>query len=457
MSVQQQDWKPEQGEKDAARHREIIKEEVKKGILDTVINTPIINKKGKLKVRIRGKKDYHFRHKDPEEFRDVGQGKGKKGDVIDAQIKKGKGPGDSGIGHPDDFDDAEGGAGGEPGEDWIETEMDIEEIFDIVTEEIGLPKLKKKKEGQIEVQKGWKPSGTKKTGIPPRLKKKLTVQQAIKRWSGIILGLKQMLEEKLGKKPDLDDQHYVWALNSAKLDKDKAIEILLKIINGERKVNKKDLENATIILDEDDLRYTKLEQDIEYESNAVISAIMDVSGSMGTEKKLIARSFYWWSYEMLKRVYQNVEIVFIIHHAEAQVVSEERFFHTVQSGGTLCAPAYMLTADLIHTTYPPEAWNIYTFHFSDGEDFDRKAGVKSLKNLLPLVNAFGYGETLPYGSHSLLDDYIDAFDLDIEEVEGLEVYFRDDKDTYFIATALHDREAIWPTIKVFFRKDEEVE
>lgn len=426
MSVKQQDWKPDQGEKDAKRHRDMVKQEAKKSAIATIVNTPVIGKKGKVSVKIKGKKNYYFRYKEPDIGIGIGQGEG--GEV----------------------------AGNIPGEDWLETEIDIEEIFEWLSEELGLPKLKKKEEGELEVQKGWKTSGLKRTGIPPRLKKKLTVKQAIKRWSGTILGLKRILEEKLGTKPELDDIYYVWAINKVWPDKNKTIELLVKIINGEVTIEKKELDKASIYIDEEDLRYRNIEEDIEHESNAVIIALMDISGSMGEEKKLIARSFYWWSFRMLQQIYRNVEIVFITHHTEAKEVSEKEFFHTMESGGTRCASAYSLATELIQTKYSPDRWNIYVFHFSDGADWDSKLAVKTLKDLLPLANAFGYGETLPWGNDSLLVEYIVNFNLNEEDIDGVSVYVCDDGKVYFTASELEDRGAIWPTIKAFFRKEEEV-
>src|SRR6185369_472610 len=56
------------------------------------------------------------------------------------------------------------------------------------------------------------------------------------------------------------------------------------------------------------------------QSNAVILAMMDVSGSMSTTKKYLARSFFFWMVEFLKHKYRNVEIRFIAHTSEAKLV-----------------------------------------------------------------------------------------------------------------------------------------
>lgn len=441
MAVQKQNWKPERGEKDASRHRDIIKEEVKKKILDTVVNTPVIGKSGKVKVRIKGKKSYYFRYRQEGEGGGFGQGEGEPGDVIGRRPSDGEGEGSQ--------------AGDQPGEDSFETEIDIAELFEWLCEELGLPKLKKREGQEIEVKKGWKISGVKKTGIPPRLKKKLTMKQAIKRNAGIILGLKEIIKRKLGQEDlQLDDQVYLWAWVKAKFVRDEAVILLEKIVKGEIQLIKKDFEEAVVYLDNQDLRYKKMEEDIEYESNAVIIAIMDVSGSMYDEKKLIARSFYWWAFNFLKTVYQNVQIVFVTHHTEAKVVSEEEFFHTVESGGTFCWTGYQLAKELIEIQFPPERWNIYVMHFSDGEDFESDKTADTIKKLLPLCNVVGYGEIMNKGGASLLDKLQVTLNLKEETIESKDFYIYSQGEEFFIGTDLEEVVEIWPIIKVFFRKEE---
>jgi len=71
----------------------------------------------------------------------------------------------------------------------------------------------------------------------------------------------------------------------------------------------------------------------------------------------------------LRTKYQDVEIVFITHHSEAQEVDEETFFHLGESGGTKVSSAYKLAHDIVEERYDPQRWNIYPFHFSDGESY----------------------------------------------------------------------------------------
>ena len=90
----------------------------------------------------------------------------------------------------------------------------------------------------------------------------------------------------------------------------------------------------------EDMQYHRVTNDRRLQSNAVIICIMDTSGSMGTVKKYLARSFYFLLYQFVRLKYQKVEIVFIAHHTEAKEVNEEEFFHKVESGGTYISSGY---------------------------------------------------------------------------------------------------------------------
>lgn len=144
----------------------------------------------------------------------------------------------------------------------------------------------------------------------------------------------------------------------------------------------------------DDLRYRTWERQVRRESNAVIIAMMDVSGSMGPFEKYAARAFYFWMVRFLRTKYDNVQIVFVSHHTEAREVTEEEFFTRGESGGTKASSAYQLAAELTETRYKPDAWNIYPFHFSDGDNFisDNQECLRLAQQLAQRSNMLGYGE-----------------------------------------------------------------
>jgi uncharacterized sporulation protein YeaH/YhbH (DUF444 family) len=104
-------------------------------------------------------------------------------------------------------------------------------------------------------------------------------------------------------------------------------------------------------------------------TNAVIIYMMDVSGSMGDEQKEIVRIESFWIDAWLTKQYKGLESRFIIHDAVAREVDRDTFFHTRESGGTMISSAYKLCAQIIDDSYPADEWNIYPFHFSDGDNW----------------------------------------------------------------------------------------
>ena len=96
---------------------------------------------------------------------------------------------------------------------------------------------------------------------------------------------------------------------------------------------------------------------------------MDVSGSMTDEQKEIVRIEAFWIDTWIKAHYKGVETVYIIHDAAAQEVDEHTFYHTREIGGTKISSAYELADKIIDARYPPDEWNVYAFHFSDGDNW----------------------------------------------------------------------------------------
>jgi uncharacterized protein len=191
----------------------------------------------------------------------------------------------------------------------------------------------------------------------------------------------------------------------------------------------------------DDKRYRSWKTQSEPVANAVIIYMMDVSGSMGDEQKEIVRIESFWLDAWLSRQYKGLESRFIIHDAVAREVDRETFFHTRESGGTMISSAYKLCAQLIDDHYPPDEWNIYPFHFSDGDNWsmdDTLACVELMKQkLLPRTNMFAYGQVeSPYGSGQFIKDLRDHFG----------------KDERVVVSEIRDKDAIVGSIKEFLGK-----
>ena len=170
-----------------------------------------------------------------------------------------------------------------------------------------------------------------------------------------------------------------------------------------------DPDHPVIVPIRKDLRYKSWKTDVKQENNAVIIYMMDVSGSMGDEQKEIVRTEAFWIDTWLRSQYKDIETRFIIHDAAAKEVDEDTFYKTRESGGTLISSAYKLCHKIIENDYPPSDWNIYPFHFSDGDNWsseDTKLCMEILnQQILPAANVFCYGQVESrYGSGQFYKD-----------------------------------------------------
>ncbi|MDP3236355.1 MAG: DUF444 family protein [Myxococcales bacterium] len=170
-----------------------------------------------------------------------------------------------------------------------------------------------------------------------------------------------------------------------------------------------DPSNPVIIPRKQDQRYRTYRLESLPQTNAVIIYMMDVSGSMGDEQKEIVRIESFWLDTWLRNQYKGLETRFIIHDAVAREVDRDTFFHTRESGGTMISSAYKLCRDIIKADYPAASWNIYPFHFSDGDNWsadDTRTCIELLKtDILTDVNQFAYGQVeSPYGSGQFIKD-----------------------------------------------------
>ncbi|HOX04787.1 MAG TPA: DUF444 family protein [Planctomycetota bacterium] len=163
------------------------------------------------------------------------------------------------------------------------------------------------------------------------------------------------------------------------------------------------------------------------ESNAVIIYMMDVSGSMGDEQKEIVRTEAFWIDTWLQHQYKKLVTRYIIHDAAARLVDAETFFKTRESGGTAISSAYRLARELIGREYSPSDWNIYLFHFSDGDNLssDNEVSLSLLKDdLVPAANLFAYGQVKSlYGSgefKNYLDEKLHCENLITAEINSRE-------------------------------------
>ena len=237
-----------------------------------------------------------------------------------------------------DKGDAQSQSGGtENGEIRFVVEMKLEEIIDWIWEELKLPDLKPKRTATMDepdyVREGWD-----KRGARSRLDRRRTLKQAVKR---------------------------------------RAIQ-----------------ENPVAIVN-DDLRFRQLVKRATPSMNAAVIFALDVSGNMDEAQRRLAKQFFFFALQGIRRQYSKVDTVFLAHAAQAWEFDESQFFQASSSGGTVSSCAFQLALEVMKTRYDPSRYNVYFFYASDGENAaeDREPAAAALKLLAAQTNYSGYVET----------------------------------------------------------------
>lgn len=358
--------KRERSAEDRRRHKELVEESIKKNIGNIIAEESIIGQSGnkKIKIPVRGIKEYSFIYGRNVHGAASGDGDEKRGDVVGDDVES-KGGG-------------QGGAGEQEGEDIYETEITIEELVNYLFDDLKLPDLDRKKLAEHESENGFRKLGYQRKGIPLRLAKRRSVVEKIKRKKSYQRNFQNA--EKEFPRPQIKD---------GEESNEHTQNVLPDFTN--------DATSERFPFMEEDLRYRRLKKTYKKNINAVVICIMDVSGSMDQTKKYMARSFYFLLYQFLRLRYSNVEVVFVAHTTTAKEVSELEFFHRGESGGTYISSGYEKALDIIEQRYNPRNWNIYAFHCSDGDNWteDNKKAVELAAKLCEVCNLFGYGEIVP--------------------------------------------------------------
>jgi sporulation protein YhbH len=365
---------------DRKRHRQLVEQAIKKNMGGIIADESIIGQDGSKKFRIpvKGIKEYQFIYGKNNQGVGSGDGTEQRGQVIGKTGQPQPGSGEQ--------------AGCQPGEDIFETEITLDELVQYLFEDLQLPDMERKKFAVVESERKSKMSGYQKKGIPPRLAKKRTVTEKIKR-----------------------------------------VKSALRADNGE------ETETGYHGFIEDDLRYRRVKEEQRRHSNAVVMCIMDTSGSMDQTRKYLARSFYFLLYQFVRYKYEQVEVVFIAHSTEAKEVTEQEFFHKGESGGTFISSGYAKALEIIEQRYNPAIWNIYAFHCSDGDNWseDNAKAVTLAKELCKVCNLFGYGEI------AVSSYYRTIWAAFAESIS----------DENFVMAAIGGKEDVWPAFKSIIDKE----
>lgn len=145
---------------------------------------------------------------------------------------------------------------------------------------------------------------------------------------------------------------------------------------------------------DDDLRFRQLAQREQPTIQAVVFLLMDVSGSMTDDDRKLAKTFFFWATQGLKRQYRHLDTVFVAHTTEAWEFSEEEFFQVTGTGGTVTSMGLEKVREIIEARYSPSRYNIYLFYASDGDNYteDRPHAQASLQQLTDVASYCGYLE-----------------------------------------------------------------
>ncbi len=377
---------------DRQRHKRLIDRAIKDSIKDVIAEESIIGQSGnkKIKIPVKGIKEYQFVYGSNQNNKRVGSGG-------EHDIK----PGDQ-IGKKQEPSQGDQ-AGNQEGEERYEVEVTLEELAEYLFSDLNLPNLEKKKFKFVK-EKTLKRKGFRKAGIRPRLSKKETLKRRIRRKNAAI---------KAGTYNPEDGERFPFH--------------------------------------KDDLKYKDLKPRLKESSSAVAFFLMDVSGSMGKDKKYLARALFFLLYQFLNHRYDNVEVVFISHTTTSKEVTENEFFTRGESGGTMMSSALELELDIIQKRFHPSSWNIYTFYCGDGENWpdDDPAVLEMLPQIKSMSQLVCYTEIISESSSQRRQFLFgsDAFSEELwDKLQPL-------TNNIFKRARISSKEEIWPLFRRLFGRD----
>jgi uncharacterized sporulation protein YeaH/YhbH (DUF444 family) len=245
-------------------------------------------------------------------------------------------PGDV-LQHGRDPGEEKGEAGTGNGELRFVVELKVDEMVDWLWEELKLPELKPKRSATVDendfVREGWD-----KRGARSRLDRRRTLKEAVKRRS---------------------------------------------------------VQADPVPITNDDLRFRQLARRPMPATSAAVIFALDVSGSMDDAQRRLAKQFFFFALQGIRRQYTKVETLFLAHAGEAWEFDESQFFQASSSGGTVTSSVANLALRAMESRYDPSRYNTYFFYASDGENAgeDREPARAALAQLVGLVNYAGYVET----------------------------------------------------------------
>jgi len=324
------------GARDWLRHNEKVRDAVKDTLPELLSSSDLMTGNGSRTVAVPVKFLEHARLRlaESQVQQGAGQGRGEPGDVLQPGREEGGEQGQAG--------------GTSDGEIRFVVELKLDEIVDWLWEELKLPELKPKRTATMDqadyVREGWD-----KRGARSRLDRRRTMKEAVKR-------------------------HAIQAPASG---------------NGYA------VDDEPISLVNDDLRFRQLVRKPSPATSAAVIFALDVSGSMDEAQRRLAKQFFFFALQGIRRQYAKVETVFLAHAAQAWEFDESQFFQASSSGGTVTSSVARLALEVMEKRYDPSRYNVYFFYASDGENAaeDRDEARTTLAQIAQAVNYSGYCET----------------------------------------------------------------
>lgn len=239
----------------------------------------------------------------------IARGPGKEGDVVGRDPQPGKG----------------NQAGDQPGEG-INITVDMEDILLFMQEELRLPMMRPKPNETFEEVK-IKYNDISKNGPESLRHTRRTMKEAMKRMA------------------------MCGDLNNFKMVPGSSVPMkLITPVNSDR-------------------RYRQYREIKIPTSNAVIFFARDCSGSMDDYRCDIVSDMAWWLDCWIRRFYKKVDRCYFVHDTRSWEVNEEEFYTYRFGGGTQCSSAFKAIAEQLENRYPPDAYNVYVFYFTDGDNW----------------------------------------------------------------------------------------
>ena len=169
------------------------------------------------------------------------------------------------------------------------------------------------------------------------------------------------LKARVGASEDSDWVREGWDRRGARsrLDRRRSFKELVK---------RRGAPGATPTFTDEALRYRQLARRRQPAIHAVVFFLLDVSGSMSDRDRKLAKTFFFWVVQGLRREYRSLETVFVAHTTEAWEFTEAEFFQVSGTGGTVASTGFAKVQEIIEERYNPGRCNIYLFYASDGDN-----------------------------------------------------------------------------------------